>query len=158
MTTLPTEIVILLGLASPFVALVALVVGWLRERSRQGHERKLQKAELESRQQSQLRQERLEAYTAYMAVCDRLHGGDHSQEARAELRKTVALVELVSTSEEVKDSFQALTNHLIIRTEKGETEAVSTQDEAAYRARHGRFTKAIQQDLGITPAAMQDPA
>jgi hypothetical protein len=157
MTTLPTEIVVLLGLASPFVALVALVVGWLRERSRQGHERKLQKAELEDRRQTRLRDERREAYLAYMAVCDRIHGGDHSPEAKAELRKIVAVLELVSLSKEAQDSVQALSNHLIIRTGKGETETVSNQDESKYRALLGRFTKAIQEDLGITPAAMQDP-
>jgi hypothetical protein len=77
-----------------------------------------------------MRDERREAY---MAVCDRLHGGDHSQEARAELRKTVALVELVSLSEAVKDSVRELTNHLVIRGElRGENEAISMRDEAAY--------------------------
>ena len=93
-----------------------------------------------------------------MAVCDRLHGGDRSPKARAELRKIVAVVELVSLSEEVKDSFQALTNHLIIRVERGQTEAISLRDESVYRALLGKVRKAIQRDLGITPAAMQDPA
>ena len=136
----------MLGLSGPAVAAIAIFAADRREAVRLEHERWLR-----------MRDERREAYIAYMTVCDRLHGGDHSPEARAELRKTVALVELVATSEEVKDSVRLLTNHLIIRTERGETEAVSTRDEAAYRALLGRFRRAIQQDLGITPTVMQDP-
>jgi hypothetical protein len=130
-----------------------------RERDRQEHERLLKDAELEAARVARLRDERREAYIAYMAVCDRLHGGDHSPEARAELRKIVEVVELVSLSKEVQDSIRELTNHLIVRTApSGETEAVSLPDESAYRARLGNFKKAIKQDLGITSAAMQDPA
>ncbi len=113
---------------------------------------------LEREQWTRMRDERREAYLAYMAVCDRIHGGDHSPEAKAELRKIVEVVELVSLSKEVQDSVQALTNHLIIRTEKGETETVSLRDESAYTALLGKFKKAIQRDLGITSAAMQHPA
>jgi hypothetical protein len=128
-----------------------------RERDRQEHERLLKDAELEAARGARLRDERREAYLAYMAVCDRIHGGDHSPEAKAELRKIVEVVELVSLSKEVQDSRQALTNHLIIRTEKGETETVSLRDESEYGALLGKFKKAIQRDLGITSAAMQDP-
>jgi hypothetical protein len=118
----------------------------------------LKREELEDQRQTRLRDERREAYMAYMAVCDRIHGGDHSPEAKAELRKIVAAVELVSLSKEVQDSVRVLTNHLILRTESGETEAVSLRDESEYRARRGKFSKAIQRDLGITPAATQDSA
>jgi hypothetical protein len=161
--------------ASPLLgALIAVsgVIGTIifsniRERTRQEHERQLAKdrqkherllkdAELDDARKARHRDERREAYIAYMSVCDRLHGGDHSQEARVQLRRTVALVELASTSEAVKDSVRELTNHLLIRVERGETEAVSTRDEAAYRVLLGRFTKAMQEDLGITPTAIQD--
>ena len=95
----------------------AIVAADLMDRRRLKHEREMR-----------LRDERREAYLAFMAVCDRLHGGDHSPEAKAELRKIVAVVELVSLSEEVQDSVRVLTNHLIIRTARGETEAVRLQD------------------------------
>jgi hypothetical protein len=137
----------LLGLSGPVVAAVAIFATDRREAIRLEHER-----------WRRMRDERREAYLAYMAVCDRLHGGDHSPEAKAELRKIVEVVELVSLSKEVQDSVRELTNHLLIRTGKGETETVSRQDESAYRALLGKFKKAIQRDLGITPAAMQDPA
>ena len=143
----PTSLALLLGLSGPIVAAVAILATNRREAIRLEHE-----------QWRRMRDERREAYLAYMAVCDRLHGGDHSPEAKAELRKIVEVVELVSLSKEVQDSVRELTNHLLIRTKRGETETVSTQDEAAYRALLGKFKKAIQRDLGITPAAMQDPA
>jgi hypothetical protein len=143
----PTSLALLLGLSGPVVAAVAILATNRREAMRLEHER-----------WSRMRDERREAYLAFMAVCDRLHGGDHSPEARAELRKILAVVELVSLSEEVQDSVRVLTNHLIIRTERGETETVSSRDEAAYRALLGKFKKAVQRDLGITPAAMQSPA
>jgi len=126
------------------VAVAAIVATNRREAIRLEHERWLR-----------LRDERREAYLAYMAVCDRLHGGDHSPEARAELRKIVEVVELVSLSKEVQDSVRLLTNHLIIRIQRGETGAVSLQDESAYRALLGKFKKAIKRDLGITSAAIQ---
>jgi hypothetical protein len=168
-SSVPASVAVLPGLAAAGVAAVAINAANRRERerlheearreiARQNHERDLKQAELEDRRQSRLRDERLEAYLAYMAVCDRVHGGDHSQEARAELRKIVEVVELVSLSKEVQDSVRVLTNHLIIRTAKGETETVSLRDESAYRALLGRFKKAIQRDLGITPATTQDPA
>jgi hypothetical protein len=143
----PTPLILLLGLSGPAVAAIAIFAADRREAVRLEHERWLK-----------MRDERREAYTAYMAVCDRIHAGDHSPEAKAELRKIVALVELVSTSEEVQNSVRRLTNHLIIRTDKGGTERVSLQDESEYKALLGKFRKAIQEDLGITPAAMQDPA
>jgi hypothetical protein len=142
-----TPLVLLLGLSGPAVAAIAIFAADRREAVRLEHERWLR-----------MRDERREAYIAYMAVCDRIHGGDHSPEAKAELRKIVALVELVATSEEVQDSVQALTNHLIIRTGRGETETVSTQDESVYRALLERFRRAIRQDLDIPPTAMHDPA
>jgi hypothetical protein len=142
-----TSLALLLGLSGPIVAAVAIFATDRREAIRLEHER-----------WRRMRDERREAYLAYMAVCDRLHGGDHSPEAKAELRKIVEVVELVSLSKEVQDSVRELTNHLLIRTGKGETETVSRQDESAYRALLGKFKKAIQRDLGITPAAMQDPA
>ena len=162
----PTTWLDVLAVFSPLLgALIAvggviatIIVHKRQEKDRQEHERMLKNAELEAAREMRLRDERREAYIAYMAVCDRLHGGDHSPEARAELRKTVALVELVATSEEVQDSVRVLTNHLIIRIERGETETVSTQDEAAYRALLEGFRRAIRQDLGITRTAMQDPA
>jgi hypothetical protein len=63
MTTLPTEIVVLLGLARPFVALVAIVAGDLRERNRQKHDQKIQLVELEAQRLSKLREDRLQAYS-----------------------------------------------------------------------------------------------
>jgi hypothetical protein len=143
----PTSLALLLGLSGPIVAALAILATDRREAIRLEHER-----------WRRMRDERREAYMAYMAVCDRIHGGDHSPEAKAELRTIVEVVELVSLSKEVQDSVRVLTNHLIIRTEKGETEAVSLQDESEYRALLGKFKKAIQRDLGITSAAMQDPA
>jgi hypothetical protein len=144
---IPTSLALLVGLSGSIVAAVAIFATDRREAMRLEYER-----------WKTMRDERREAYLAYMAVCDRIHGGAHSPEAKAELRRVVAVVELVSLSKEVQDSVQVLTNHLIIRTGKGETETVSNQDESAYRALLGRFKKAIQRDLGITPAAMQDPA
>lgn len=143
----PTSLALLLGLSGPVVAAVAIVATNRREAMRLEHER-----------WSRMRDKRREAYIAFMAVCDRLHGGDQSPEARAELRKTLAVVELVSLSEEVKDSVRVLTNHLIIRDLRVDNEAISMRDEAAYRVQLKKFTKAIQRDLGITPAAMQNPA
>jgi hypothetical protein len=143
----PTSLGLLLGLSGPIVAAVAILATNRREAIRLEHE-----------QWRRMRDERREAYLAFMAVCDQLHGGDHSPEARAELRKIVEVVEVVSLSKEVQESVRLLDNHLIIRTESGETETVSTQDESAYRALLGTFKKAIQRDLGITSAAMQDPA
>jgi hypothetical protein len=143
----PLWFAVVLTLIPSVVAVAAIVAADLMDRRRLKHEREMR-----------LRDERREAYMEYMAVCDRLHGGDHSPQARAELRKIVAVVELVSLSEEVQDSVRLLTNHLIIRTERGETEAVSLQDESEYRALLGKFRKAIQRDLGITPAAMQESA
>jgi hypothetical protein len=142
----PLWFTVVLTLIPSVVAVAAIAAADLMDRRRLKHEREMR-----------LRDERREAYLAYMAVCDRLHGGDHSPEAKAELRKIVKVVELVSLSKEVQDSRQALTNHLIIRTNKGETETVSLQDESEYRALLGKFKKAIQRDLGITPTAMQDP-
>jgi hypothetical protein len=143
----PTSLALLLGLSGPVVAAVAILATNRREAMRLEHER-----------WSRMRDERREAYIAFMAVCDRLHGGNHSPEARAELRKILAVVELVSLSEEVKDSVRVLTNHLLIRVKRGETEAVSLRDETAYTVLLGKFRQAVQRDLGITPAAMQDPA
>ena len=143
----PLWFTVVLTLIPSVVAVAAIVAADLMDRRRLKHEREMR-----------LRDERREAYMAYMAVCDRIHGGDHSPEAKAELRKIVEVVELVSLSKEVQDSVRVLTNHLIIRTERGETEAVSLRDESAYRALLGKFKKAVQRDLGITPAAMQDPA
>jgi hypothetical protein len=163
----PTTLLDVLAVFSPLLgALIAvggviatIIVHKRQEKDRHEHERMLKNAELEAAREMRLRDERREAYIAYMAVCDRLHGGDHSPEARAELRKIVEVVELVSLSKEVQDSIRELTNHLIVRTApSGETEAVSLPDESAYRARLGNFKKAIKQDLGITSAAMQDPA
>jgi hypothetical protein len=68
MTTLPTWGVVLLGLAGPIVALTAIVVGWLRERGRQEHERKLQSAELEDQRLSKLREERIKAYGVFFSL------------------------------------------------------------------------------------------
>ncbi len=65
MTSLPTTVVVLLGLASPVVAVVAIVVGLLRELSRQEHERKLKHAELEEQRITKLREERLKAYATF---------------------------------------------------------------------------------------------
>ena len=76
---------------------------------------------------------------------------------RAELRKIREVVELVSISKEVPDSVTALTGHLILRTEKGETETVTLQDETAYRVLLEKFKQAIRRDLGIASAAMQEP-
>ena len=143
----PLWFTVVLTLIPSVVAVAAIGAADLMDRRRLKHER-----------ETRLWDERLEAYMAYMAVCDRIHGGDHSPEAKAELRKVVAVVELVSLSKEVQDSVRVLTNHLILRTESGETEAVSLRDESAYTALLGKFKKAIQRDLGITPAAMQDPA
>jgi hypothetical protein len=143
----PMSVALILGLAGPGVATVAILATNRMEAMRLEHER-----------WRRMRDERREAYLAFMAVCDRLHGGDHSPEARAELRKILAVVELVSLSDEVKDSVRVLTNHLLIRVMRGETETVSSRDEAAYRALLGKFRKAVQRDLGITPAAMQSPA
>jgi hypothetical protein len=143
----PLWFTVVLTLIPSVVAVAAIVAADLMDRRRLKHEREMR-----------LRDERREAYMAYMAVCDRIHGGDHSPEAKAELRKVVAVIELVSLSKEVQDSVRILTNHLILRTESGETEAVSLQDESAYTALFGNFRKAVQRDLGITPAAMQDPA
>ena len=142
----PLWFTVVLTLIPSVVAVAAIAAADLMDSRRLKHEREMR-----------LRDERREAYLAYMAVCDRIHGGDHSPEAKAELRKIVEVVELVSLSKEVQDSRQALTNHLIIRTNKGETETVSLQDESEYRALLGKFKKAIQRDLGITPTAMQDP-
>jgi hypothetical protein len=144
-TQLDQTVAVLPGLAAAGVAALAIVATDRRERERLEHER-----------WSRMRDERREAYMAYMAVCDRIHGGDHSPEAKAELRKIVEVVELVSLSKEVQDSVRVLTNHLILRTESGETETVSSQDESEYRALLGKFKKAIQRDLGITPTVMQD--
>ncbi len=143
----PLWFTVVLTLIPSVVAVAAIVAGDLMDRRRLKHEREMR-----------LRDERREAYMAYMAVCDRIHGGDHSPEAKAELRKIVAVVELVSLSKEVQDSVRVLTNHLILRTESGETEAVSLRDESEYKALLGKFRKAIQQDLGITPTVMQDTA
>ncbi len=146
-TNSPSPLLLLLGLSGPAVAAIAILASDRREAVRLEHERWLR-----------MRDERREAYMAYMAVCDRIHGGDHSPEAKAELRKIVAVVELVSLSKEVQDSVRLLTNHLIIRTGKGETETVSLRDESEYRALLERFRRAVRQDLGITAAAMQEPA
>jgi hypothetical protein len=166
---IPASVAVIPGLATAFVAALAIFANNQQERNRQEqerqlardrqeHERGLKQMELENQRQKRLRDERLEAYIAFMAVCDRLHGGDHSQEARAELRKIVKVVELVSLSKEVQDSLQALTNHLIIRTGKGDTEKVSLQDESAYGVLHRKFTKAIQQDIGIIPTSIDPDA
>ena len=140
----PTSLALLLGLSGPVVAVVAIWATDRREAKRLEYER-----------WERMRDERREAYLAFMDVCDRLHSGDHSQEARVELRKIVEVVKLVALSKEVQDSVRVLNNHLIIRTERGETERVSLRDESEYRALLGQFRKAIQRDLGITPAAIQ---
>jgi hypothetical protein len=162
LTTLPTWALVLLGLAGPIAAVAALVVGWLRERSRQDHERKLQKAELEDRRQSQRREERHKAYTAFMAACDRLHEGDYSSEAMAEFRKTRALVWLVSSSTNVQDSAQELSNFVLVRQPQEEArregEANRRKVEAGYGAVLRKLLNAAQRDLGIDPAEMQEPA
>jgi hypothetical protein len=103
-----TSLALLLGLSGPVVAAVAILATNRREAMRLEHER-----------WSRMRGERRETYIAFMAVCDRFHGGDHSPEARAEFRKTLAVVELGSLSEEVWDSVRVLTNHLLIRELRG---------------------------------------
>ena len=161
----PTTWLDVFAALSPFLGALLAIGGVIvtiiftnrRERDRQKHERLMKDAELEAAKVVRLRDERREAYLAFMDVCDQLHGGDHSPEAKADLRKIVEVVELVSLSKEVQDSVRVLTNHLILRTERGETEAVSLRDESAYTALLGNFRKAIQRDLGITPAAMQEP-
>jgi hypothetical protein len=67
-TTLPTWLVVLLGLTGPVVALVAIVAAELRERNRQNHEQKLQRAELEAQRLSRLREDRLQAYSTMARV------------------------------------------------------------------------------------------
>jgi hypothetical protein len=62
-TTLPTWLVALLGLAGPFVAVVALVAAEVRDRRRLKHEQEMQQLEIEEQRWSTLREERLRAYS-----------------------------------------------------------------------------------------------
>jgi hypothetical protein len=156
MTTLPAWAVVLLGLAGPIVALAALVVGWLRERDHQDHERKMQKAALEDWRQSRLRQERLEAYTKFMRACDRLHEGDRSAEARAAFRQSVAVVGLVSPSTAIRDAVQELSNFLLVREPEDEQRWRGIEHrrkiDASYGKRLRRLLEVAQRDVGIDPA------
>jgi hypothetical protein len=63
MTTLPTWLAVLLALASPIVAVVAIGAGELRDRRRLEHEREMQ--ELEEHRMTRLREERLRAYSTF---------------------------------------------------------------------------------------------
>jgi hypothetical protein len=89
----PLWFTVVLTLIPSVVAVAAIVAADLMDRRRLKHEREMR-----------LRDERREAYMAYMAVCDRIHGGNHSPEAKAELRKIVEVVGLVPLSKEVQDS------------------------------------------------------
>jgi hypothetical protein len=82
MSSDPTTLLDVLGVVSPVIAAgiaVGGVIGTIiftniRERDRQTHELKKLEREIEERRWSTLRGERREAYMAYLAVCDRLHG------------------------------------------------------------------------------------
>jgi hypothetical protein len=148
MTTLPTWVVILLGLASPFVAVAALVVGWLGERGRQNHERILQKAEIENRRQSQLREERREAYTRFMVACDRLRGGDRSEEALATFRQTSTVAWLVSSSPGMRSCVQELGSFVLQEPQRDE-DPDSEESDVVYGTILKRFLEAARRNLGI---------
>lgn len=101
--------------------------------------------------ESRLREERREAYTAFMVACDRLHGGHRSVEALAEFRRTTAVVWLVSSSTTVRDSVHKLGNFLLQRDSQ-EEEANSREIDAAYGALLREFLAVAQRDLAIVPA------
>jgi hypothetical protein len=102
-TTLPTWVVVLLGLASPFVAVVAIVVGGLRERSRQDHERKMQRAELEGQRIAKQREERLKAYATFARLTKKVDAENPSPapalaEAHSEIEMLSDNPELVTAA------------------------------------------------------------
>jgi hypothetical protein len=157
-TTLPTWLLVMLGLAGPVVALVvalaAIVAEAVRERDRQRHELAVKH-----------RDERREAYTAFMAACDLLHGGgdqfyegDRSPEAKAGFRKTFALVRLASSSTAVRDSAHELGNFLLVREPQMEAEGSNPRGvDATYGALLDKFLTAAHRDLDIPPAEPGSP-
>ena len=101
-----------------------------------------------------LREERREAYGAYVAACDRLHEGDDSKEARAQFRKAFAIVWLVSPSTTIRDSAHELSNFVLVRQprlELREGEANRRKIDADYGSRMRVFLEVAQRDLGIAP-------
>lgn len=63
MTTLPTWLVVVLGLAGPVVAGIAILANELRDRRRLKHERESQRLEMEEQRLSKLREDRLRVYS-----------------------------------------------------------------------------------------------
>ncbi len=104
-----------------------------------------------------LRKERREAYTAFMAACDRLHGGgdqpyegDGSLEARTEFRRRFALVRLASSSATVRDLAYELGKFVLVREPQMEEGGGSPREiDRAYGALLDKFLTAAQRDLGI---------
>lgn len=65
MTTLPTWLVVVLGLAGPFVAVVAIIAAELSERSRRQLDKELKEAELDESRRKDLRTERRATYRVF---------------------------------------------------------------------------------------------
>jgi hypothetical protein len=95
MTTLPTLLVVLLGLASPVVAVVAIVAAELRERNRQEHELKMQRGELEDRRLSRLREDRLRSYST-LARLSKVIEPTPAERSASDLAEVLADIELLT--------------------------------------------------------------
>lgn len=96
----------MLGLASPLVAVVAIVVGWLRERSRQDHELKLQRTELEGQRIAKLREERLKAYSSFARLTKTV---DYKNESpAAPLVEAHSEIEILADNPELRKAADSL--------------------------------------------------
>jgi hypothetical protein len=106
--------------------------------------------------ESKLREERREAYTDYLATCDRVFAGT-TEEADAEFRLKLGGVRLVSTSKPVYDAAMELARFLYSdsQEDKEDEDRNSGPRSFTYGQFYGqlftKFVDAAQRDLGIDP-------
>jgi hypothetical protein len=125
--TLPTWLVVVLGLASPVVALVAIVAAALTERSRRKHDQKMQRVELEAQRLSKLRDDRLQAYSTLSRLTKVIRPTPPE--------KVTDVVEILSEIELLADDPQLLDSASKLVALAGKTRI------AAWRLHQGRATQ-----------------
>lgn len=161
MTTLPTWLVVLLGLASPLVALVAVVAAELRERNRLKHGERMQLGEFEAQRLSKLREDRLQAYSTLARLTKVIQP--------AQTEKVTDLVEILSEIELLADDPQlfktagkvaglvARTSYELNKFNQGRTtqaEVDSARDELNECRRE--FIRLAKEELTQGPATKRD--
>ena len=157
MTTLPTWLFALLGLAGPVVAGLAVLASELRDRRRLEHERESQRLEMEERRLATLREDRMRAYSELARKTKALRPTPH--EEAGDLVEILSEIELLTDDPRLlevagelvgKAGRARIASWKLQERNEGTIEELQAAADEVTECRT-RFIRAAKEELGAKP-------